>query len=208
MDPHTVAVLSVGFVAACLTLTSDLMKSMLPLRAIALAANLLFALFFYLEGEPFHMTVHLLLLPVNAKRLWDIQRLVRGLREARADMPLADWLVPHMARRRFQAGETLFRKGDRADEMIYIAEGRVRLVEHGQSLGVGALLGEIGLFAPERTRTQTVVCETDGELYRMTEAMMVRLYYQNPRLGFYLMRLVVRRLLHDVQVAETTPRAA
>jgi CRP-like cAMP-binding protein len=43
------------------------------------------------------------------------------------------------------------------------------------------------------------VCETDGELYQMTEEMMFRLYYQNPELGFYLMRLVAQRLLRDVE---------
>jgi hypothetical protein len=46
---------------------------------------------------------------------------------------------------------------------------------------------------------------------------MVALYYQNPKLGFHVMRLVVQRLLHDAEKArvaagtagrlDTTPEA-
>jgi hypothetical protein len=38
-----------------------------------------------------------------------------------------------------------------------------------------------------------------GEFYHMTGEMIFRLYYQNPNLGFFLTRLVVQRLLWDVQ---------
>jgi CRP-like cAMP-binding protein len=75
----------------------------------------------------------------------------------------------------------------------------LKLAEIGRKIGPGELIGEIGLFSPDKKRTQTLVCESDGELYEMTDEMIFRLYYQNPRLGFYLMRLVVQRLLGDVQ---------
>ena len=45
----------------------------------------------------------------------------------------------------------------------------------------------------------TVVCDTDCELYQMTDAQIYRLYYQNPKLGFFFMRLIVERLLRDVK---------
>ncbi len=35
----------------------------------------------------------------------------------------------------------------------------------------------------------------------MTDEMIFQLYYQNPKLGFYFMRLVTGRLLKDVQRA-------
>jgi len=66
-------------------------------------------------------------------------------------------------------------------------------------LGPGELIGEIGLFSPEKVRTMTVVCETDCELYQMTDEQIYRLYYQNPKLGFFFMRLIVERLLRDVK---------
>ena len=44
-----------------------------------------------------------------------------------------------------------------------------------------------------------------GEFYHMTGELIFRLYYQNPKLGFFLMRLVVRRLLRDVQRLDGKP---
>jgi len=55
------------------------------------------------------------------------------------------------------------------------------------------------LFSPEKARTVTIVCETDCELYQMTDEQIYRLYYQNPKLGFFFMKLVVERLLADVK---------
>ncbi|HEX9686359.1 MAG TPA: cyclic nucleotide-binding domain-containing protein, partial [Burkholderiales bacterium] len=117
---------------------------------------------------------------------------------ATQDSPVSQWLLPHMTRRAFKAGDVLFRKGDLADEVVYIVSGQLRLQEHDQILGPGELIGEIGLFSPEKRRTQSIVCETDGELYRITDEMIYRLYYQNPKLGFYFIRLIVERLLRDV----------
>jgi hypothetical protein len=42
----------------------------------------------------------------------------------------------------------------------------------------------------------------------MTGEMIFQLYYQNPRLGFYFMRLVVARLLKDVKRLDGKPVAA
>jgi CRP-like cAMP-binding protein len=44
-----------------------------------------------------------------------------------------------------------------------------------------------------------------GEFYQMTGELIFRLYFQNPNLGFFLMRLVVRRLLRDVQRLDCKP---
>jgi CRP-like cAMP-binding protein len=131
--------------------------------------------------------------------MWEIQKLSREIARATHDSPVSQWLLPHMTRRTFKAGEVLYRKGELADEVGYIASGQVKLQEHDQVLGPGELIGEIGLFSPEKRRTQSIICETDGELYRMTDEMIYRLYYQNPKLGFYFMRLIVERLLRDVK---------
>jgi len=135
------------------------------------------------------------------------RRSTKEIARATQDSPVSQWLLPHMTRRPFKAGEVLFRKGDLADEIVYIASGEIRLKEADQLLGPGELIGEIGLFSLEKTRTQTVVCETDGELYRMTGEMIYRLYYQNPKLGFYFMRLVVKRLLRDIRRGTLAPEA-
>ena len=205
MNLHLDFLAVVGLLAACLTFTSDLMKNMLPLRVIALAANVMFVGYYWFHNEPLHALLHLVLLPVNAKRLWDIHRLVRELKKVDENTSVADWLVPHMVRRTFKAGEVLFRKGDLADSLVYIGTGNVRLQELGTTLGPGSLLGEIALFSPDHLRTQTVVCATDGELYSMTDAMLYKLYYINPTLAFHLIRLIVQRLLADIRNGGKAP---
>lgn len=194
--------LVVGYIAAALSLTSFLMKSMLPLRIAAMASNVAFILYGYLEWILPALILHVILLPVNARRAWEIRKLVRDIEQAKADSPVAEWLLPHMTRRPAKAGEVLWRKGDTAEEMLYIHSGRVRLVEYDEPLGPGVVLGEIGLFSPERKRTQSVTCETECELYSLTSDAMHRLYYQNPRLGFHIMRLVVARLMRDAKARE------
>jgi CRP/FNR family transcriptional regulator, cyclic AMP receptor protein len=188
-----------GLLAAALYFTSYVMKSMVPLRALALASNVFFVAYGYVHHSLPELVLHSVLLPLNARRLWEIRRLTREIERATRDSPVSQWLLPHMRRRTFTAGEVLFRRGDPADEVLYIATGEVRLQEADERLGPGELIGEIGLFSPESARTQTVICETHGELYSMTAEMMYRLYYQNPRLGFYFMRLIIERLLKDVR---------
>ena len=196
---------ALGLVAAALYFTSYVMKSMLPLRALALASNIFFIAYGYFQSSLPELVLHSVLLPLNARRMWEIRKLTKEIARATQDSPVSQWLLPHMTRRAFKAGEVLYRKGDLADEVVYIASGQLRLQEHDQVLGPGELIGEIGLFSPDKKRTQSIICETDGELYRMTDEMIYRLYYQNPKLGFYFMRLIVERLLRDIRRGAVAP---
>ncbi len=197
-----------GAIAATLSLISFMQKSMLPLRAFAIASNVLFIIYGYVEAIWPALILHTILFPLNAKRLMDIRKLTAEIRKATELSPASQWLLPHMNRRTFKAGEVLFHKGDAADSMFYIASGELRLEGVEQRLGPGELIGEIGLFSPDRKRTQTITCHTDGELYSMTDDMMYRLYYQNPKLGFYFMRLIVGRLQRDIAREHSAVAAA
>jgi hypothetical protein len=194
-----------GVIGTVLLCASFLVKSMLRLRALALASNVFFIAWAYVEWVWPTLALNSVILPLNAWYIWEIQRLTQEIARATGDSPVSQWLLPHMRRRSFKAGEVLFRKGDEADELIYVASGELRMTEIGERVGPGELIGEIGLFSPEKRRTQSLVCETDGELYHMTGEMIFRLYYQNPKLGFYLMRLVAQRLLRDVQRLDGKP---
>lgn len=187
-----------GVVAATLSLISFMQKSMLPLRGFAIASNVFFIAYGYFDSLWPALILHTCLLPLNTKRLMDIRKLTAEIKKATELSPASQWLLPHMNRRTFKAGEVLFHKGDTADSMFYIASGELRMDGADQRLGPGELIGEIGLFSPDRKRTQTITCHTDGELYSMTDDMMYRLYYQNPKLGFYFMRLIVGRLQRDI----------
>lgn len=199
---------ALGLLGVAFTIASCVMKRMVPLRVLALVGNVCFIAYGYIESLLPSLAINVILLPVNALRLREIARLTREIALAGRDSPVSQWLLPHMRRRAFKAGEVVFRKGDTADEIIYLAKGEMRIVEIGETIGTGALIGEIGVFSPERKRTQTIVCETDGELYWMTAEMMFQLYFQNPRLGFFLMRLLAERLLNDARRGAGSPAAA
>jgi CRP/FNR family transcriptional regulator, cyclic AMP receptor protein len=85
--------------------------------------------------------------------------------------------------------------------MLYVQSGELRLVEYDERFGAGALVGEIGLFAPDNRRTQSLECATSCTLYSLSASAMYQLYYQNPKLGFHMMRLVVGRLIRDAATA-------
>jgi CRP/FNR family cyclic AMP-dependent transcriptional regulator len=198
---------AIGFLGGAFYLASHYQKDMVSLRVLALASNVLFLIFGLLHAhfdimEMVRMPENILnaiLLPVNAKRLSEIIRLTKQIEQATVESPISEWLLPHMHLRKHKAGEVLFRRGDRAHEILYVAAGRLKLQEVGHYIEAGELIGEIGLFSAERARTMTVICDTDCELYEMTDDMIYHLYYQNPKLGFFFMRLIVERLLRDVK---------
>lgn len=200
---NALGLLGVGFCFA-----SFVMKRMLPLRVLALVSNVCFVSYGFIESLLPSIVLNTALLPVNARRLWEITNLSREIAHATQDSPVSQWLLPHMNRRSFKAGDVLFRKGEVADRLVYVAGGELRLAETGGIIGPGELIGEIGLFSPHKTRTLTVLCETDGELYWMTDEMIFQLYYQHPNLGFFLMRLVAERLLRDVHRGAGSTAAA
>ena len=140
------------------------------------------------------------LLAVNAYRLWELWRLVQALEHANTDRPVKEWLLPHMKRRKFKAGTALFNKGDIANQLFYIRSGTVRFTEFDRLIEQGNLIGEIGLFSEDRKRPASVMCETDCVCYTMTDEAMFLLFAQSPMVGFYLIRLIVQRLLHELQL--------
>jgi CRP-like cAMP-binding protein len=46
------------------------------------------------------------------------------------------------------------------------------------------------LFAPHGTRTVTAVCEQDCRLAAIARDKVLELYYQDPKFGYFLIRLV------------------
>ena len=203
---HTLGAV-LGFIGAALMVASYLMKSMMPLRLVALAANVFLVAYAIINQSWPTMALYLAMIPINLKKVKEIRSLVAAMATARADTPLADWLLPHMTRREAKAGDLLWHKGDTATEMIYVHSGELLLVEHDTVLGPGSLVGEIGLFSPDNRRTGSVSCRTDCVLYSLSSEGVAKLYFQNPKLGYHVMRLVVERLRNDAERAQAQARA-
>ncbi|MEJ2576144.1 MAG: cyclic nucleotide-binding domain-containing protein [Gammaproteobacteria bacterium] len=187
-----------GYVAAAMVFLAFYTKTMLPLRYLAIGSNLAFIVYGALGQLNPVLFLHIALLPLNVLRLWQLKRLIADAAKASADDFSVDWLLPYMSRRRVRAGEYLFRVDDYADEIFYIVRGTVSLPEVGVERTAGDMIGEIGLFAPNRARIASARCETDCELLTISEEKVLNLYYQSPEFGIYLVRLITGRLVRKV----------
>lgn len=186
-----------GYCASLLVFCTFYMKTMIPLRSVAISSNVAF-LTYGLAGHLYPVAIlHAILLPLNVLRLRQMRNLIRRVREASRGQMSDEWLLPLMEHKKFPAGHVLFRAGDTADRMYLVLHGSVGLSELGVAIGPGHLLGEIGLFSPENRRTATAVCETNVEAGAITNEKVLQLYYQNPEFGFFLFRLVIQRLLEN-----------
>lgn len=197
----------IGYFGGIVTLWGMYRKTIIPLRLGAIGGNVGFLIFGLLAPSFPTLVLHALLLPLNAYRTWQMIRLIREIREAAEGDNNLDALLPYMSQIHASAGSVLFRKDDKPDRMIVIKNGTIHLDEVGVDCVPGDVLGEIAAFTPDNRRTCTAICTTDCELYTLTNDDMLQLYYQNPRFGMYLMRIVVARLLSNWQDAEARAKA-
>lgn len=199
MLAHAAVLVGIGLVLA-----GALVRTMMPLRWLATGSNLGLLVFGALHPSPTTMVIAALLLPINLYRAVEITRLTRRVRSATADADLAGlWLKPYMKRRRLKAGQTLFRKGDKAEHLYLLVQGQMEMADIGQPLEAGRIFGEIALFSPDGIRTHTVRCVTACTVLQIHDSTVKQLYYQNPAFGFHLIGLLAARLRRDVQRAET-----
>jgi CRP/FNR family transcriptional regulator, cyclic AMP receptor protein len=192
-----------AWVAAFFVFSSFFMKTIVPLRMVAIGSNIAFITYALLGlkygvfGRVYPILVlHASLLPLNLVRLRQLKALQRGVREASEDETIRS-LVPYMHAETHAAGEVLFRKGDPANRLYVIQHGHVRFPEIGKVVSAGQVFGEVGLFAPHNVRTLSATCHDDCRLYTIKRDKVLELYYQDPRFGFFLIRLVAG--LHENQ---------
>jgi CRP/FNR family transcriptional regulator, cyclic AMP receptor protein len=194
-----------GYAASASVLATFCMSTMVPLRIIAIGSNVLFILFGAFAHIYPVLVLHIILLPVNVTRLVQILRLIRGVREAQGSDLSVDSLVPFMSHRLVKAGETLIRKGEKADRMYYLIRGKMEIAELGKTLEPGAVLGEIGIFARDQKRMATVVCSSDCELYEMSESKAKQLYFQDRAFGLAVLQLIITRLMENMRLMQSPP---
>jgi len=101
--------------------------------------------------------------------------------------------------RRYAAGATLFREGDRADALYLVLSGRVRVLRatsdgvcvlHHE--GPGGVLGEIPVFGA-RPYPATAVATVATRCARVHGAALVRLSGEDPELARFAMRRLADR---------------
>ena len=184
--------------ASVFMLSMTTMKTMVPLRVFAILLNLVLIGTAIPAHNYLTIGVQSLVLALNAYRLHQMLQLIRDVRKSvNSDLSM-DWLKPFMTERSCTAGEILFYKDEKAEDMLYIVSGRFRLVESGIELPVGAIVGELGMLSPSNVRTQTLECIEAGRILSVSYSKVEELYVQNPAFGFYFLRLASARLFDNI----------
>jgi CRP/FNR family transcriptional regulator, cyclic AMP receptor protein len=192
----------IGYVASILVFIAFFMRTMLPLRYVAVASNIAFICWSLpLKIWPV-LILHSALLPLNLLRLLQIRGLVRQIGMARGMTLDVGPLAAGLQSERHPAGTVLFKRGDKGDAAFLLAKGEVEIVELHVKLGEGQLFGEVALLSPDGVRTATVMCATDVELYRIDALAFGRAFYQDPAFAFALVRLATGRLVENMRRLE------
>jgi serine phosphatase RsbU (regulator of sigma subunit)/anti-sigma regulatory factor (Ser/Thr protein kinase) len=107
-----------------------------------------------------------------------------------------------MTRETHKKGDILFKAGDRADKMFYVARGSLKLPEIGKVVKEGEVVGEMGILSPFHVRTASAVCEEDLEAYTVDKEDVIRLFSRDSALAFQLVNLCIKRFIENLR-AET-----
>jgi CRP-like cAMP-binding protein len=175
---------------------------MIPLRIFGILTNLVLIVTALPNRNYPVMLVQAVVLVMNSYRLHQMLQLVRDVKKSvNSDLSM-DWLKPFMTERKCAAGEMLFYKDEKAEDMLYIVSGRFRLVESGIELPVGAIVGELGMLSPSNMRTQSLECIEAGVILSVSYTKVEELYVQNPAFGFYFLRLASARLFQNIGTLE------
>jgi CRP/FNR family cyclic AMP-dependent transcriptional regulator len=108
----------IGYIAAILVFL------MIPPRVVAICSNCAFITYGYLEGLYPILLLHLVLLPLNTMRLYQMIRLSQQVREAAHGDLNMGWIKPFSVIQRTHVGQLMFRKNEPATNMFVIASGR------------------------------------------------------------------------------------
>lgn len=191
-----------SFFASIFVVATLSMRTMIPLRVFAILTNIVLIA----TALPSHnyptLVLHTVLLPLNTYRLHQMLQLVRDVKKSVNSGLSMEWLKPFMTERKCKAGEVLFYKDEKAENMYYIVSGRFHLVESGIELPVGAIVGEFGMLSPSNLRTQTLECVEAGMILSVSYDQVEQLYVQNPAFGFYFLRLASARLFENIDKLE------
>jgi len=200
---NTCALIGAAFYVATL-----LTRTMVPLRLSNMTSNVFFMAFGALASDIKTFLLYLLLLPINAIRLYQMLNLVKKARNAVQGDTSMEWLKPFMSQRKYRQGDVLFKKGDTANEMFLTVTGKFLVTEIGVELPPGRMMGELGFLTPNNRRTATVECTEAGQVLTIAYDKLLEIYFQNPQFGYYFLVLTSQRLLQNIARLEGIIAAA
>ena len=188
--------------ASVFVVATTTMRTMIPLRVFGILTNLVLIASAIPGRNYLVILVQAVVLVLNSYRLHQMLQLVRDVKKSvNSDLSM-EWLKPFMTERKSTAGEILFYKDEKAEDMLYIVSGKFRLIESGIELPVGAIVGELGMLSPSNVRTQSLECIESGLILSVAYSKVEELYVQNPAFGFYFLKLSSARLFQNLGALE------
>jgi CRP-like cAMP-binding protein len=74
-------------------------------------------------------------------------------------------------------------------------DGELEVTDFKRVLNSGAIVGEIGVFAPKHQRTAMIVCRINCSVLELTKSNAKQLYFQDRSFGFGVLQLIISRLI-------------
>lgn len=189
----------IGFAASALVFLTFCMQTLLPLRIIAIASNILFIAYGIFAGLVPILILHAVLLPVNIWRTVQQLQMRDRIRRMFKKAPDTDMLLPFMTAINCAAGSVIFRRCDPADRLFVVLEGEVLVEEFERTIGKGEIFGEIGLFSAEGQRNATVRAIGAVSVAWIDRATVIKLFEDQPDFAMALTRLITSRLSENQQ---------
>ena len=197
----------VAWITSICVFLAFFMKTIIPLRVVAIASNVIFIIYALLGvyygifEKVFPIFVlHMALLPLNILRLYQIKELIKKIREASEAEDPVEYLIFHMKKETHAKGEVLFHKGDTADKIYFLQQGVVTIPEIHKHLTSGTVFGEVGVFTSYPVRSASAICDEESEIYSIHRDKVLELYYQNPQFGFLIVHLLSRYAAESVDM--------
>ena len=191
-----------GYLASVLVFLTFWMKTIVPLRMLAIASNVAFIVYGLTAGLMPVLLLHAILLPLNIWRTAQQINLFRRLRHASTARAKVDALLPFMTLKTHPRDTVLFLKDDAAHKIFLLHTGQVLVPEIGKYLQPGTLFGEIGIFMPDQKRMASAVCSEDCDIYEIDHDDILQLCLQDPAFGMFLTKLIVARMSENLKQSE------
>lgn len=158
---------------------------------------------------------------------WCEERILKGLSRSEAHegilqqllryMPSPDdhmILESYLEHRHVESGDQLAKQGDPSDEMfllqsctasVYLdtSSGRKHRIRRA---GVGTVFGEVGFYLGT-PRTASVIVDTSGELFVLSQSANTRLEQEHPHIAAALHKFMIRAITRRLQLTTTTLQA-
>jgi CRP/FNR family cyclic AMP-dependent transcriptional regulator len=191
-----------GYIASALVFATFYMRTMLPLRIVAIVSNVAFITYALIDGLTPILILHGALLPLNLLRLLQIRELTIQVEKAATHEFSAQAILPFMKRRNLRADETLFAANDPADELYYVVDGELFIPEVQQTVGPGSFVGEMALFSKTGRRTATAIARTDCTVMLLGKKAVFAALLHSPQLGVHLLKVITVRMLENAGVRD------